>query len=101
MKKVTIKGCLFSLLLTIAPRLVLLVMWLFTPLVNLAFENWVVSLLGFIFLPFTALAYVMVWSPVAGISFGGWLLIFGGLLFDLGAYAVSVYAARSRRSAAK
>ena len=93
------RGCLLSLLLTIAPRLALLAMWLFTPLVNLAFENWIVSLLGFIFLPFTALAYVMVWNPVAGISFGGWLLILGGLLFDLGAYAVSIYAARSQRSA--
>jgi hypothetical protein len=94
------KGCLLSLLLTIAPRLVLLVMWLFTPLVSLAFENWVVSLLGFIFMPFTTLAYVMVFDPSVGISFGGWLLIFGGLLFDLGSYAIGVFATRSRRLAA-
>ena len=90
-------GCLFSLLLTIAPRLALLLMWLFTPRVSLAIENWVVSLLGFIFLPFATLAYVIVWDPLAGISFGGWLLIFGGLLFDLGSYAVSAFVARSRR----
>ncbi len=91
------KGCLISLLLTIPPRLILLVMWLFTPLVALAFENWVVSLLGFIFLPFTALAYVMAWNPPVGVSLVGWLIIFGGLLLDLGSYAVSVFAARSGR----
>ena len=94
-------GCLFSLFLTIAPRLALLAMWLFTPRVSLAFESWVVPLLGFILLPFTTLAYVMVWDPLNGLSLGGWLLILGGLLFDLGTYAVSVYAARSRRAAAK
>ena len=95
------KGCLFSLLLTIAPRLVLLFMWLFTPRVSLAFENWLVSLLGFIFLPFTMLAYVLAWDPAAGeVSLVGWLIIFGGLLFDLGSYAISAFAARSRRMAA-
>ncbi len=93
-------GCWLSLLLTIAPRLIFLFLWLFTPLVSLVFENWVVPLLGFIFLPFTTLAYVMAWDAAAGISFGGWLLIVGGLLFDLGSYAVSVLATRSRRMAA-
>jgi hypothetical protein len=100
-KEATMKGCLFSLLLTIAPRLVLLFMWLFTPRVSLAFENWLVSLLGFIFLPFTMLAYVLAWDPAAGeVSLVGWLIIFGGLLFDLGSYAISAFAARSRRMAA-
>jgi hypothetical protein len=97
---ITMMGCVFSLLLTIAPRIILLFMWLFTPRVSLAFENWIVPLLGFIFLPFTMLAYVLAWDPTAGTSFGGWLLIFGGLLFDLGSYAISAFAARSRRMAA-
>jgi hypothetical protein len=72
-------------------------MWLFTPRVSLAFQSWVVPLLGFFLLPFTTLAYVMVWSPLGGISFGGWLLMLGGLLFDLGTYALGAFVARSRR----
>jgi len=92
------KGCLLSILLTIAPRLILLVMWLFTPLVNQAFESWAVALLGFIFLPFSTLAYVMAWDPAAGeVSLVGWLIIFGGLLLDLGSYVLSIFVARSRR----
>ena len=92
------KGCLLSLLFTIAPRIILLFVWFFTPLVNLAFENWIVSLLGFLFLPFTMLAYVLALDPITGLSVGGWLLIFGGLLFDLGSYVISVFVMRARRS---
>ncbi len=91
-------GCMLSLMFTIAPRLIFLMVWLFTPRVNLAFDNWLIPLLGFIFLPFTILAYVIVWDPITGMNFAGWLLVLGGLLFDLGSYAVSGFATRSRRN---
>jgi hypothetical protein len=88
-------GCLLSLILTLAPRLVLLFLWLFTPRVNLVFEGLLVPLLGFVFLPFTTTAYVMVWAPPSGVSGASWLLVVGGLLFDIGTYALSAYANRT------
>ena len=47
---------------TLAPRLVLLFMGFFTDLVRTAFGGILIPLLGFILLPFTTLAYVLVWD---------------------------------------
>ena len=90
-------GCLISGLLTIAPRLVLLFLWLFTPRVDAAFDGgFLLPLLGFLFLPFTTTGYILVWSPVDGVSGGGRILVIGGLLFDIGTYAISGYLNRHR-----
>lgn len=89
-------GCLLTGFLTLAPRLVLLFMWLFTDRISTAFEGFLIPLLGFLFLPFTTLAYVLVWDAQTGISGAAWLLVAGGLAFDLGTYALSGYVNRLR-----
>ena len=89
-------GCLLTGILTLAPRLVLLFVWLFTARLSAAFEGILIPLLGFLFLPFTTLAYVLVWDAQSGVSGGAWLLVAGGLVFDLGTYALSGYANRLR-----
>jgi hypothetical protein len=83
----------------VAPRVILVVMWLFTPLVNRAFEGWLWPLLGFVFLPFGTAAYVLAWNPVEGLSGGGWVFLVGGLLLDVGTYVVSALASRASQSA--
>ena len=47
-----------------------------------------------IFLPWTTFLYVLVYNPVEGVSFLGWLIVVLGLLADLGSYT---YGAKSRR----
>ena len=89
-------GCLLTGILTLAPRLVLLFVWLFTARLSAAFEGFLIPLLGFLFLPFTTLAYVFVWDEQSGVTGGAWLLVAGGLVFDLGTYALSRYANRLR-----
>ncbi len=89
-------GCLLTGFLTLAPRLVLLFVWLFTDRIGTAFEGFLVPLLGFLLLPFTSLAYLMVWNAQSGVSGAAWLLVGGGLLFDLGTYALSRYTSRHR-----
>lgn len=89
-------GCLFALLAAVAPRLALLFLWLFTDLVNRAFDGFILPLLGIIFLPFTTLIYVLVYSPESGITVFGWILLCFGLLIDLGAYGGSAYGNRRR-----
>lgn len=84
-------GCLLTGILTLAPRLVILFLWLFTPRVSMIFEGILIPLLGFIFLPFATTAYILVWNPTDGVSVGGWLLVVGGLLFDIGTYSISGY----------
>lgn len=88
--------CLFALVAAFAPRLALLFLWLFTNLVNRAFETFIVPLLGIIFLPFTTLMYVLVWSPGIGVVGFGWFWVFLGLLVDIGSYGGSAYSNRRR-----
>ncbi|HET6712370.1 MAG TPA: hypothetical protein VFI59_01475 [Actinomycetota bacterium] len=87
-------GCLIVLMALIGPRVALVFTWIFTNLVDRAFEDWVVPALGLIFLPWTTFLYVLVYNPVEGVSFLGWLIVVLGLLADLGSYT---YGAKSRR----
>lgn len=90
-------GCLFALFAAAAPRLALLFVWLFTPLVSRAFQSvLVIPLLGIIFLPFTTLMYVLSWSPVVGVTGWGWFFVIVGLLLDIGSYGGSAYGNRGR-----
>ena len=87
-------GCLFALLAALSPRLALVLVWIFTNLVDRAFIGFLLPLLGLIFLPFTTLMYVLSYNPVTGVRGWGWFFVFIGLLFDLGSFGVG---ARARR----
>ncbi|HET6747711.1 MAG TPA: hypothetical protein VFL71_00495 [Actinomycetes bacterium] len=87
-------GCLFALLAAISPRLALVLVWIFTNLVDRAFTGFLLPLLGLIFLPFTTLLYVLAYRPVVGVSGWGWVLVIVGLLFDLGSYGGGAFGRR-------
>jgi len=90
-------GCLFALGAAFFPRLALLFVWLFTPLVNRAFQSTLLlPLLGIIFLPFTTLIYVLVYNPVVGVTGWSWLWVFLGLVLDISSYSSSAYSNRNR-----
>ncbi len=89
-------GCIFALGAAFFPRLGVLALWLFTPLVSRAFDTIIVPILGIIFLPFTTLIYVLVWHPVVGVTGWGWVWVILAFLFDLGAYAGSGFGNRRR-----
>jgi hypothetical protein len=88
-------GCLIVLMALIGPRVALLFTWIFTNLVDRAFEGILLPLLGLIFLPWTTFLYVLVYNPVEGVSFLGWVIVVLGVLIDLGSYGAG---ARNRRS---
>lgn len=90
-------GCLIVLMALIGPRVALVFTWIFTNLVDRAFDDWVVPALGLIFLPWTTFLYVLVYNPnpAEGVSLLGWVIVVLGLLTDLGSYT---YGAKSRRS---
>jgi CDP-diglyceride synthetase len=87
-------GCLLALLAAISPRLALVLVWIFTNLVDRAFTGFLLPLLGLIFLPFTTLLYVLAYQPVVGVTGWGWVLVFLGLLFDLGSYGQGAFGRR-------
>jgi hypothetical protein len=62
-------------------------MWLFTDLLNRAFESALVPVLGFFLLPWTTLAYVAMWSSSNGVRGFEWFIVILAFLIDLGSYA--------------
>lgn len=85
---------MIPLFLGIGSRTVLLFVWLFTPLVSLAFTNELWPIMGFLFIPATTVAYLIAWSPASGVTGLGWLILAGGLLFDIGGYTIGVRASQ-------
>jgi hypothetical protein len=76
-------GCLLSLVLGLAPRLALALLWIVRPeRVEFAFDGFVVPLLGFLFLPIVTFVYVLI-AP-AGIQGFDWLWLGLALLLDVG-----------------
>jgi hypothetical protein len=62
------------------PRVFLLGFWIFTDLVGDALDGWVLPVLGFLLLPTTTLAYVIMWSVSSEVVAGTeWIVV--GLAF--------------------
>jgi hypothetical protein len=83
-----------------APRVVLVLLWIFSNLVDRAFSGFLVPLLGLIFFPYTTLFYVLAWSPVGGVTGWGWFFVTCGFLFDLSHWAGSGYRGRQQYATA-
>lgn len=67
----------------VAPRLVLILMWLVGPWINAAFDSWIWPLLGIIFLPYTTIMYILVWSPATGLAGWDWVWVGQGVVLDI------------------
>lgn len=68
-------GCLFVLFAGLFPRLMLFIVWVARPkMVDAAFDTWIWPLLGFLFLPFATLIYVILWQA-GGLSSGDWFWV--------------------------
>jgi hypothetical protein len=80
--------CLVALLALISPRLALFALWLFSDLLGDAFDSWVVPLLGFFLLPWTTLAYAVMWVSGADRVYGfEWFIVILAFFVDLGSWA--------------
>lgn len=90
--------CLFALFAVFTPRLVVLFMWLARPtLFSAAFNgSWFWPLLGFIFLPFTTIMYVLLWTPGIGLTGWDWLWLVLAVFCDVSHYSSSAYYNRNR-----
>ena len=81
-------GCLVVLLAFISPRLALFAIFLFSDLLSRAFDSWFVPFLGFFLLPWTTLAYAVMWaSSTNQVSGFEWFIVILAFVIDLGSYA--------------
>jgi hypothetical protein len=89
-------GCLLIGGFAFIPRVMLVLAWIFSERWDIVWQgDWIVPLLGIIFLPYTTIMFLLVWSP-AGISGWDWLWIILGVFLDVLHYQ---QAAANRRQA--
>ena len=78
-----ILGCLFAIGIAFLPRIMLILAWIFSDRWNIVWQgDWFWPLLGIIFLPFTTIMYMLVWTPT-GIAGWDWMWIILGVFLDL------------------
>jgi len=88
-------GCI-ALFALISPRLALFLMWIFTDVLGRAYESWILPLLGFLFIPWTTLAYALFWDWGSGHHVYGieWFFVVLAFLVDIGAFGAGDRARR-------
>jgi len=87
--------CLWTTLVFLGPRAGILIWWLLNPLRwQATFSSFIWPLLGFLFVPWTTLMYVLV-APGGVIGFD-WIWIGLAVVADIGMYAGGGYGNRDR-----
>jgi len=76
--------CVLALLAFVGPRLVILLLSVFTNYMSRAFDTFIWPFLGFIFLPWTTIAFAIAQNEFGGLSGLGLLIVALGLLGDIG-----------------
>lgn len=76
--------CLIAAMLFGMPRLVIVLMALFSDYIGTAYSTWLWPLLGFFFMPYTTIAYAVA-QHAGGGAHGLWMvLVVVAVLFDIG-----------------
>jgi hypothetical protein len=81
--------CLVALFALISPRLAIFLLWLFTDRMTLAFTSGWLGIFGFLFLPWTTLAWTVCYAPIFGVSGFGYIVVLFGFVLDISSYASS------------
>jgi hypothetical protein len=92
-------ACIIALFGLIGPRLLIAFWWLTDPArwTTVFGSSPLVPALGFLFLPWTTLFYVLFWTT-GGLSLLGWVFVVLGLLADLGTYGGGFFGNKERVS---
>jgi hypothetical protein len=87
-------GCLGAAIALVAPRLVMIVLWLFSDYLSNGFGTWVWPLLGFFLLPTTTLGWAIASNEFGGFESWGILIVALGLVLDFGLLAGGTFGGR-------
>lgn len=92
-------GCLLALLALASPRLALSLIWLFDLFddrMSSAFDRFWVGFVGFLFLPWTTLAWTAAFNPPEGVRGFGWFIVGFAFVVDVLSYIKSDRERRER-----
>ena len=76
--------CVLVLLAFVGPRVVLVLLWLFTNYLARAYDTFLLPLLGFLFLPWTTIAFAIAQNELGGLNLLGIIVVAVGFLADIG-----------------
>ena len=76
--------CFLGCLALFAPRLVLVLVWLFSDFLGRTYDGWIWPLLGFFFLPLTTLVYAWAMNAQGSVSGLYLVAVVVAVLVDLG-----------------
>ncbi len=77
-------GCLLAFSAAVAPRVILVLAWIFSDRWPLVWQgDVIVPLLGILFLPYTTIMYLLTWTLVGGIEGWDWMWILLGVFLDI------------------
>ena len=80
--------CLIALLALLSPRLAIVFMAIFSDMLSRAFDSWLLPLIGFFLLPWTTLAYAVMWDVgTRDVNGFEWFIVVLAFLADLASYA--------------
>ena len=82
-------GCFVLLFALISPRLALIATWLFSGVLERAYDGWLLPVLGFLLLPWTMLAWAWMYDSGRTVEGLEWLLVGLAVLLDLTSLAGS------------
>ncbi len=89
--------CLLAILALFFPRLVIVLLVIFGDYISSAYQGVLWPLLGFLFMPFTTLAYAFGMNSNGSISGLYLFLVILGVLLDLGSLGGGGHVARTRQ----
>jgi hypothetical protein len=72
--------------------------WAFTNRMTVAFNSFWIGFIGFVFLPWTTLAWSWCYAPVRGVTGFGWFIVILAFIADISTH---VGAAQARRQKAR
>ena len=90
-------GCFVALAAFVSPRLAIFFVWLFSDRLAIAFNSFWIAFAGFLFLPWTTLAWAVAYAPVRGVTGFGWFLVAFAFVGDVMTHVGSAQARRQRR----
>jgi hypothetical protein len=93
-------GCFVALLAVLSPRLAVFALWAFTDRMSIAFDSFWWAAIGFVFLPWTTLAWAVAYQPVKGVTGFGWFVVGLGVFVDISTHIGSSQARRDKKAAA-
>jgi hypothetical protein len=80
--------CLIALFALISPRLAIVFVAIFSDMLSRAFDSWLLPLIGFFVLPWTTLAYAVMWDiGTRDVNGFEWFIVVLAFVADIASFA--------------